>query len=102
MDRYGQTVTLVPRRGGEALEIRAFLQPLLKNRDDPPAAVTPLGPVSEQRWLYIGRAEVEILAGDQMTCGEVQLTVQEAQAVYWRNEALYRRAILRRKKEAAV
>ena len=102
MDRYGQAVTLFPRCGGEALEIRAFLQPLLKEREDLPVAVTPLGPVSEQRWLYIGRSGVKILAGDQMTCGEMRLVVQEVRAVYWLDEVLYRRAILRWKKEDAV
>ena len=102
MDRYGQAVTLFPRCGGEALEMQAFLQPLLKNRDEPPVAVTPLGPVSEQRWLYIGRSGVEVLAGDRMTCGELELTVQEVRTVFWRDEALYRRAVLRRKKEEAV
>ena len=102
MDRYGQTVTLLPRCGGEPLEMRAFLQPLRKNREEPPVAVTPLGPVSEQRWLYIGRACAGVLAGDRMICGEMELTVQEVQTVYWQNEALYRRAVLRRTKEAAV
>lgn len=102
MDRYGQTVTLTPRQGGEALETRAFLQPLLRNRDDPPVTATPLGPVSGQRWLYIGRAGVGVLAGDGAAWGELRLEVQEVQAVYWRGEVLYRRAILRRKKEEAV
>lgn len=102
MDRYGQTVTLFPRRGGEALETRAFLQPLLKGRDEPPVAVTPLGPVSSQRWLCIGRAGVEVLPGDRMTYGELELTVQEVQTVSWRSEALYRRSILRRTKEEAL
>lgn len=102
MDRYGQAVTLFPRCGGEALEIRAFLQPLLKERDEPPVAVTPLGPVSAQRWLCIGPPGVEVLPGDRMTCGELELTVQEVRTVCWRDEALYRRSILRRKKEEAV
>lgn len=102
MDRYGQTVTLIPGCGGEALETRAFLQPLLKERDTLPVAVTPLGPVSEQRWLYIGRAGVEIRAGDRMTCGEMRLVVQEVRDIYWRDEMLYRRAVLRWKKEEAV
>ena len=101
MDRYGQTVTLVPQ-GGEAVEIRAFLQPLLKERDEPPVAVTPLGAVNEQRWLYIGRAGIEVVAGDRMICGDAHLAVQEVRPVYWKNEVLYQRAILRQKKEAAV
>ena len=102
MERYGQPVTLIPRGGEEALETRAFLQPIRKEREDLPVAVTPLGPVSEQRWLYIGQAGVELMAGDQIVFDEIRLAVQEIQPIYWQDEILYRRAILRRKKEAAA
>lgn len=102
MEQYGQAVTLVSRDGGETLETQAFVQPVLKQQEEPPVAVTPLGPVSEQRWLYIGRAGVEVRAGDRLVCGETRLAVQEVQSVYWQNEVLYRRAILRREKEVAV
>lgn len=102
MERYGQTVTLIPRSGGEVLEVRAFLQPVLKEQTEPPVAVTPLGPVSEQRWRYIGPAGTGILVGDRMRCGEMRLTVQEVRAVYWQDEILYRQAVLRREKEAAT
>lgn len=102
MERYGQTVTLVPRDGSETQEVRAFLQPILKEQAEPPVAVTPLGPVCEHRWLYIGKAGVEIKVGDRMSCGGTQLVVQESQPVYWQDNVLYRRAILRREKESAV
>ena len=102
MERYGQTVMLIRREAGEAMTVGAFLQPILKKQEAPPVAVTPLGPVSEQRWLYIGRADVEILLGDRIVCGDLRLVVQETQFVYWQDEVLYRRAILRREKEAAA
>lgn len=102
MDRYGQTAALFPRDGGPARALRAFLQPLLRERQEPPAAVTPLGPVSEQRWLYIGRAAAAIAPGDRVAWDGRRLTVQEVQNVYWQDEVLYQRAILRREKEAAV
>ena len=101
MERYGQTVTLASRDGDEAQKIRAFLQPVLKTQAEPPVAVTPLGPVREHRWLYIGRADLEVRTGDRMSCGGVKLVVQETQPVYWQDEAFYWRAILRREKEAA-
>ncbi len=102
MEQYGQTVTLIPNGGGEALQIKAFLQPVLKEQTEPPVAVTPLGAVSEQRWRYIGPAGTDILAGDRIRCGKMQLTVQEVRSIYWQNETLYRQAVLRREKEAAV
>ena len=102
MEQYGQALLLESRDGGEARTVQAFLQPILKKSEEPPVAVTPLGPVSEQRWLYIGKADVEVSPGGRMACGELRLVIQEVQAVYWRDEVLYRRAILRREKEAAV
>lgn len=102
MERYGQTAALVPGDGGQPREIRAFLQPVRKDRAAPPAAATPLGPVSEQRWLYIGRAGTAVAAGDQIVWNGPRLAVQEVQDIYWQDEILYRRAILRRAKEAAV
>lgn len=102
MAQYGQTVTLVPGNGGDPREIRAFLQPILKKQEEPQVAVTPLGPVSEQRWLYIGPAGMEVAAGDRVVCGKVRLAVQEVRPVYWRDEVLYWWAMLRREKEAAV
>ena len=101
MEQYGQLAALTPGGGMETLEIRAFLQPVLNKREEPPVTVTPLGPVSEQRWLYIGPAGAEVSAGDRITCGSVRLAVQESQPVYWQDEVLYWRATLRREKEAA-
>ena len=102
IERYGQIVSLTPRDGREPLEIRAFVQPLLKELAEPPVAVTPLGPVSEHRWLYIGRADVEIMVGDRISCRRMRLAVQEVRPVYWRDEVLYQRAILRWEKETAA
>lgn len=102
MERYGQTMTLTPQDGGEPLETKAFLQPLRKKSAELPVAVTPLGPVSEQRWLYIGRAAADISVGSRITCGEARLVVQEVRSVFWQDEVLYQWATLRQEKEAAV
>ena len=47
--RYGQEVALTPRQGGETVRVRAFLQPVLRQREEGGAAVTPLGGVSRER-----------------------------------------------------
>lgn len=100
LERYGQAVTLRRRDGGEPAETRAFLRPILKSRETPPAA-TPLGAVCGQRWLYIGEANAPLAPGDQVWQDGERFTAEEVQAVRWRDEILYRRAILRRGKEAA-
>lgn len=102
MRAYGQTVTLVSRKSGEEAAFAAFLQPVLKEREYPPVAATPLGAVSSKRWLYIGPASREIGPGDRVCLDNLHLVVQEAETVYFHAEILYRRAMLRQEKEAAV
>lgn len=101
MRAYGQTVTLIPRKNGKESTFAAFLQPVLKVREAPPVAVTPLGAVNSQRWLYIGPANQEPQPGDRVRFDILYLVVQETEAVYFRGEVLYRRAMLRREKEDA-
>ena len=57
MARYGQSVILTRRETGASLAVRAFVQPVRRQREDLPVAATPLGAVSRQRWLYIGPPE---------------------------------------------
>lgn len=99
MRRYGQQVCLTRWGTGESAVLWAFLQPVLKGREELPVTATPLGPVSRQRWLYIGSGAQMVSPGDRMACGELRLVVQEAQTVYWAGEPLYCRAVLRREKE---
>lgn len=99
MRTYGQSVALTRRGAGAPVQVRAFLQPVLKRREDLPAAATPLGAVSRQRWLYIGSGRQEIAPGDLAACGETRLVVQEARPVRWGDEILYYWAMLRREKE---
>lgn len=98
--RHGQTVVLTRKSDGSVLEAKAFLQPVLKEREDLPLAVTPLGGVSDQRWMYLGGASTPLEAGDRLASEGLKLVVQESQVVYWDEDALYCRAILRREKEA--
>lgn len=97
--RHGQPLTLVRRSTGQALGLHAFLQPLLREREALPVHATPLGAVSRQRWLYIGPPEPAPEPGDELIFLGERLAVQEALTVFLRQEPLYRRAILRRRKE---
>jgi len=45
---------------------------------------------------------MELDPGDRVRSGDLRLIVQEALTVRWGQDALYRRAVLRREKEAAV
>lgn len=96
--RYGQSVTLARREGGEEVRTRAFLQPILRQRQKGGAAITPLGGVSEERWLYLGPGETEVRPGDAIECGGLALAVQQARAVYLGDEPIYWWATLRERK----
>lgn len=98
-ERYGQDVTLTGRKGGEAVRVRAFLQPILHRRETGGAAVTPLGGVSAERWLYLGPGGTEISLGDWVDCGELALAVQQAQAVLLGDTPVYWWATLRERRE---
>lgn len=102
LDRYGQSLTLTRTETGESLAVRAFLQPLLKERQEPPVTPTPLGAVCDQRWLYLGSGDVPLSPGDRVDWEALSLTVQEAQPLYLGDSLVYYRAVLRRRKEAAV
>ena len=101
MRTHGQDVTLVRRESGEEIAVLAFLQPLLKEREDLPVTATPLGAVSGQRWLYIGPAEQWFEPGDELRFDGSRFVAQEAMTICFRREALYFRAVLRQKKEKA-
>ena len=102
MRSFGQTGSLSSRENEEVTQFQAGLQPVLKQRDDLPAAATPLGAVNGQRWLYVGPAAQKISEGDRVYLNDIHLTVQEVTAVYFRNEILYNRAVLRQEKEWAA
>ena len=98
MQEDGQDLLLKRRENGEEIPIRAFLQPFLKKNEDLPATATPLGAVSDQRWLYIGPVLPELEPGDRITCGNERYVAQEAMTICFRRQALYGRAILRKEK----
>lgn len=98
---YGQELTVIRKKNGEETAVKAFFQPILKDREEPPVTATPLGAVSGQRWLYIGPAALELEPGDKIRFQGDQFVAQEAMTICFRWEALYGRAILRQEKETA-
>ena len=102
LEQYGQNAVLTRREDGQTIPLRAFVQPVLRQREDLPLTPTPLGAASGQRWLYVGCGAQPLALGDWVDCGEWKLAVQEASAVYWQDEVFYWRAVLRPRKEAAV
>ena len=100
--RYGQELLLIPRAPLEVRTLRAFLQPIRKNREELPVTATPLGAVNEQRWLYIGPADRAMERETRLCCGGVFYRVQESVTVPFGEEDLYCRAVLVRAKEMVV
>ena len=102
LSRYGQSVTLTPRASGQPIALRAFLQPILTKQEDLPIAPSPLGAVSSERWLYLGSGSQPLAPGDQVDTEGLALVIQAARTVVWQDQPFYQRAMLRKRKEAAV
>lgn len=79
LNRYGQELT-VENEGGRT-SVRAFLQPVLE-RGQEQSVPTPLGLRREDRFLYLGPAELELTAGESWVCWNGQdYEVQSAHPV---------------------
>ena len=65
LSRYGQTLSLHPAGGGEEISLRAFLQPVLGRSEDQQGP-SPLGLRREDRFLYLGPADVSLADGDEL------------------------------------
>lgn len=91
-ERYGMSAEV--RRGENAVQTKAFVQPLRRESGEEPFSVTVLGAVSEQCWRYLGPAEVEIEMGDRVVWGGTQYVVRRAAPFYAGEEIVYYWAIL--------
>lgn len=100
IERYGQRVEAVTEDGVSSGSYRAFIQPVrYKNKMYLNDVESPIGTVSENYYLYIGPADVQlkenegrvIIRSDSMRC-----TAERAESVYLGTEPIYVWAILRR------
>ena len=98
-ERYGMSTEV--HRGENAVQTKAFVQPLRRESGEEPFSVTALGAVSEQCWRYLGPAEVRIEMGDRVVCGEKQYIVRRAAPFYAGEEIVYYWAMLHPKEEEA-
>ena len=80
LNRYGQTVTLRPARGGQETAVRAFLQPVLQRSEDQQVP-SPLGLRREDRFLYLGPMDAPLEDGDQVEWRGRRYAVQSAHPV---------------------
>ena len=80
LSRYGQEVTLHPAGGGEEIFLRAFLQPVLQKSEDQQVP-SPLGLRREDRFLYLGPADVPLKDGDEVVWQDGRYAVQSAHPV---------------------
>ena len=88
--------------GQETETWRAFVQPILRQEKDGERVRTPLGEVDERQWLYIGPADISLQRGETLFQDGKRYVVRESWTVYAGTKPFYRRALLRRGKEAAT
>lgn len=95
LERYGQTAVL--RRSGGDTAVRAFLQPLCRQEERFPSAMTPSGALDERVWLYLGVTAVE--PGDRLVWNGETYRVRSSRERHLGDTALYWQAFLVRTKE---
>lgn len=96
-DRYGAEICV--EHAGETVQTRGFVQPLMRQTNEAPFSMEPLGAVDERCWRYLGRACVE--EGDTVTFLGVRYTVRRAAAVPVGDEIAYYEAVLHIEEETA-
>ena len=96
--RYGQSVAL--HRGEETVRTQAFLQAVTE-RDRAQEAPSPLGLRREDRFLYLGPADVPLKDGDEVEWQGGRYAVQSAHPVGF-GAAGHFWALLRPKDEEAI
>ena len=94
--RFGQRVVLRPRE--DALETRAFLQPVTRRNEQMPEEMMELGSLDGRLWLYLGVAE--IADGDSILWNGDEFRVRSSRPWYVGDQLLYWWAALERAKEA--
>lgn len=95
--RYGQEMTVCAGPEGPETPVRAMLQPIRANRrEEEQVLPTPLGRRREDRFLYLGQAEVPLKAGTGafLRWREEQYAVQSAQPIYLGKELSHWWAVL--------
>ena len=82
LDRYGRKMTLYTREHPEGVEVKAMLQPV-RDRRTAKAVPSPLGWVVQDRFIYIGPAEVALEgSGCRLTTDGADYRLRTAQPVY--------------------
>ena len=85
---YGRDLILT--RGEEQFSLRGFLQPVTgKVERLAMVQMGPLGQESRERFVYIGPANPEVAAEDQVASGETTYVVRTAQVIGDGNGPLY-------------
>jgi len=96
LGRFGQQVILRP--DGDALVVRAFLQPVTRRDEQMPEEMTELGSIDGRLWLYLGTEEAA--DGDTLRWNGMEFRVRSSRPWYVGDELLYWWASLERAKEA--
>lgn len=95
--RYGGAVSVT--HGGETVQTLAFVQRILKKETDAPEENGNFGAADLRRWLYLGPKSQPLCEGDQISCDEMDFTVQTATPVFAGKKQTHWWALLRPARE---
>lgn len=80
LSRYGQSVNVYDREGQKTL-VRAFFQPV-RDKGAEQSVPTPLGRVEQDRFLYLGPAEIPLDGRCRIVVEGESYRVETAQPIY--------------------
>ena len=80
LSRFGQPVRIHSALSGSVREVRAFLQPVLR-KDEDQLVPSPVGTRQDDRFLYLGPANVPLNDGDVVEWERSRYLVQSAHLV---------------------
>lgn len=91
--QWGQRASVT--HDGNTAETAAFVQPIKRDSTTSQYDMTELGETDKRLWRWLGKADVDIVRGDEVTCGDMTFYVLHAEKEYLGSKAQYMRALLR-------
>ena len=99
LERWGMSV--VVHTGGQSRRCRAFFQPI-KGAGTQQSVPTPLGQVLQDRFLYLGAADVPLDTNSRVEVDGERFRVEQAHPVFLGQHTHHWRAICTRRRQEAA
>ena len=91
--RYGQDMTVYTQAWPQGMSVRAFFQPM-REKGTEQSVPSPLGQIRQDRFVYLGPADVQLDKTSKIEVGSLLLRVKGTHLVSVGGQPAYRWAVL--------